>query len=67
MGPNPYESPKQESEPSLRNTLTGWALAKDSVKLFAVGLVASVVGVPILIVACAVLYGFLQYVGVPLP
>jgi hypothetical protein len=66
-GMNPYEAPSHHDEQPPHTHLTGWALATDSLKLLVIGLAASIVVVPILIVFVAVLAGFLQALGVPMP
>jgi hypothetical protein len=66
MKPNPYESP-QDGEAPRRPASGGLELAKDTASLLVVGLLASIVAIPILFILVAVIYGMCQYVGIPLP
>ena len=63
---NPYKPP-QDAEPPPYPKLDGIWLAKDTAKLLFTALLVSVVVVPPLFILIAVVYGILQYFGIPLP
>ena len=65
MQANPYQTPQASECSHCARTLIGWALIKDSLLLFVVGLITSIVGVPLLFMFFVFIQIALQLFGFP--